>query len=82
MNRHGGLMMKRSDSSYQPLAVGNVIFDCVKRSRDVLLTNVPVAMSSMPDQQKFGYTLFTVGTVLIFIAVGAATWVVSNKLKP
>lgn len=74
-------MMKRPNSSNQGHAVVNFVLDCVKRSRDALLTNVPVAMSSLPNQQKFGYALMTVGTVLMFIAVGTAAWVVGNKLK-
>lgn len=75
-------MMKRQHSSNQVHAVVNLVLDCVKRSRNVLLTNVPVAMSSLPNQQKFGYALITVGMVLMLIAVGTAAWVVGNKMKP
>lgn len=47
----------------------------------VLLSNVPMAMSQLPNSAKLGYALVTLGVVVVRIAIGSSAWLVRTKFS-
>lgn len=65
---------KQSDQAHDELAI------CIKASLAALLSNVPVAMQSLPSSVKWGFALVTLSVAGLHIAAGAAVWFVHVKL--
>lgn len=72
--------MKVQISSKQSDQARDELVACIKTSLAALLTNVPVAIQSLPSSVKWGYALVTLSVVGLRIAAGAAVWFVRVKL--
>lgn len=72
--------MKNQVSSKQSDQARDELASCVKTSLAALLTNVPVAMQSLPNSAQWGYALMTLSVVVLRVAAGAAVWFVRVKL--
>jgi hypothetical protein len=72
--------MKPEPSSKQALLAREHLVHCVKRATAMLLTNVPMAMSGQPDHVRMAYAFVTAGAAALYVASGAAVWVVRVRL--
>ena len=72
--------MKRKSTSKQSHLAREELVACVKNSIAALLSNVPVAMTDLPPEMKFGFALLSFVVVGFRIAEGMTIWVVRVKL--
>jgi hypothetical protein len=72
--------MKQKPSSQQALLHREDLARRVNHAGNLLLTNVPMAMSGQSDQVRMAYAIITVGAAVLHVAVGAALWVVRVRL--
>lgn len=73
--------MKKKPSSNQALLARERLAERVNHAGAALLTNVPMAMSGLPDAVRLSYLALTAAAAALHIATGAAIWVVLVKLK-
>lgn len=73
--------MKLTTDSRLVLRVRKHMVKWVVLTHALLLTNIPMALSDIPDSQKLGYALVTGSSILFGIAGGLALWLVAVKLK-
>lgn len=52
----------------------------VERCGPVLLTNIPMALSTLPTPVKAGFALLTAGQVMIQVVIGISAWLIRTKL--
>lgn len=51
----------------------------IERCQPMLLSNVPVAMSPLPNSAKIGYVAISVGVVVIRIVISSTAWLVRTN---
>jgi hypothetical protein len=73
--------MKKKPSSNRPSLARESLVRRVQTAGNILLTNVPMALSGQPDNVRMIYLILTVAASALHIATGVAVWVVCVKLR-
>jgi predicted branched-subunit amino acid permease len=69
--------MSKKSKPTQPAS--EKLAQAIEQCLPVLLSNVPMAMASLPNAAKLGFAMVSVSVVAMRIAVGAAAWLVRTK---
>jgi hypothetical protein len=69
--------MSKKSKPTQPAS--EKLAQAIEQCLPALLSNVPMAMSSLPNAAKLGFAVVSVSVVAMRIAVGSAAWLVRTK---